>query len=129
VLSVESETSPSGNTLIGENCHIVGDKLDAGPRHKSNLSEEDRARYPNLILLCSDHHIEIDGDENKYTIEVLHQIKGDHEVWVQTALTEKTETASMRLYSSLVNLLTDQLFLANWDMNSDHFLRVLMFST
>ena len=85
-LSVVSGSSPSSITLIGENCHIVGDKLDSGPRHQSNLSEEDRDRYPNLILLCSNHHNEIDGDTTKYSIEYLHQIKADHEIWVHRHL-------------------------------------------
>lgn len=125
-LHVESSSVASGNTLIGENCHIVGDKLDAGPRHKSNLSESDRDRYPNLILLCGDHHTEIDGDEKKYTIEFLHQIKADHEVWAQTALTENVETIGKKLYSNLTNRIVEKLNLNNWENCSDNYLRTLM---
>ena len=51
-----SDDVPSKNTLIGENCHIIGEK-DNSPRGESILSIEDRNRYPNLILLCRNHHL------------------------------------------------------------------------
>ena len=127
-LNVESGSSPSGITLIGENCHIVGDKLKSGPRHKSNLSEEDRDRYPNLILLCSNHHTEIDGDETKYTIEILHQIKADHEIFVQTALTRNQETLNKKLYSHLLNAIVEKLDLSHWGFQTDVYVRLLMWS-
>ena len=56
-----SEKVPSKNLLIGENCHIVA-KSEDGPRGNSILTKEERNRYPNLILLCSNHHIVIDID-------------------------------------------------------------------
>jgi len=127
-LSVDSHSSPSSITLIGENCHIVGDKLNSGPRHQSNLSEEDRDRYPNLILLCSNHHNEIDGDTTKYSIEYLHQIKADHEIWVQTALTQNQETPNIRLYVNLLNSIVDRLSLSYWDSLSDDYVRLLMYT-
>ena len=124
-LSVEAN-SPSGNTLIGQNCHIIGEKLHNGPRHKSNLSEKDRNRYPNLILLCSNHHIEIDGDEKKYSVEILHQIKADHEIWVQQALTQNDDTTSNKLYSDLINYITEKISLYHWEWLTDHSIRTIM---
>lgn len=127
-LSVES-SSPSGKTLIGENCHIVGEKLDGGPRHKSTLSEADRNRYPNLILLCAIHHIEIDSDEIKYPVEVLHQIKSDHEIWVQTSLTDNENSESKKFYSGIINYLTESLHLANWEVVTDNAVRTIMLTS
>ena len=124
-LSVEASSS-SGNTLVGQNCHIVGEKLDSGPRHKSNLTEGDRSRYPNLILLCANHHIEIDSDEAKYTVEILHQIKADHEVWVQTALTQNDDTIAKKLYSDLINYISDAIRLDMWDRIADNAIRTIM---
>lgn len=125
VLSVES-SSPSSKTLIGQNCHIIGEKLERGPRHKSNLEKKDRNRYPNLILLCSNHHIEIDGDEEKYTVEYLHQIKSDHEVWVQQSLTENNESPSTKLYSHLINYIVVNLSLDYWEWFTDNSIRTIM---
>lgn len=42
---------------IGEECHIISSKQN-GPRYKSNLDNYDT--YDNLILLCRNHHKEID---------------------------------------------------------------------
>ncbi|MBY5958222.1 HNH endonuclease [Membranicola marinus] len=39
---------------IGEECHIISSKQN-GPRHHPNLDD-----YDNLILLCRNHHKEID---------------------------------------------------------------------
>ena len=43
----------------------------------------------NLILLCRNHHKEIDDISNVsiYTKEMLHQIKHEHEKWVSESLT------------------------------------------
>lgn len=124
-LSVEA-SSASGNTLIGQNCHIVGEKLNSGPRHKSNLTEGDRNRYPNLILLCANHHVEIDSDETTHTVEILHQIKSDHEVWVQTALTLNGDTIAKKLYSNLINHISDAMRLDMWDRITDNAIRTVM---
>ncbi|HRG76368.1 MAG TPA: hypothetical protein PLX69_17550 [Leptospiraceae bacterium] len=120
--------SPSSKTLIGETCHIVGEKLTEGPRHESNLSLSERNRYPNLILLCANHHTEIDNDVKKYTVEKLHQIKSDHELWIETLRTENEDSAAKKLYSSLINSITEELRLYKWENISDNALRCLLHS-
>lgn len=121
-----SESVPSRNLLVGENCHIVAESPD-GPRGKSSLRFPDRSRYPNLILLCSNHHKIIDGDPDAWPIELLHQIKADHEIWVETQLTEKEGTEADRLYAEIVNQITEKLHLNNWDSISDHAIRGILF--
>ena len=71
---------------IGEECHIVSSQLK-GPRHVDNFQDYDS--YDNLILLCRNHHKEIDDISNVsiYTKEKLHQIKHEHEKWVSESLT------------------------------------------
>ncbi len=73
---------------IGEECHIISKKPD-GPRHIPNMNNYDT--YDNLILLCCEHHKEIDDKNNVafYTIERLHQIKEEHEKWVSETLGQK----------------------------------------
>lgn len=70
---------------VGEECHIVSSQLN-GPRHVDNYQDYDS--YDNLILLCRNHHKEIDDKCNIsiYTKEKLHQIKDRHEKWVSESL-------------------------------------------
>lgn len=127
ILVAESETHISGNVLFGENCHIVGESED-GPRGKSPLAIPERNRYPNLILLCRNHHGIIDKDPKSWPIERLHQVKSDHEVWVETQLTLGAKSISDQIYSSIANLAADRLLLSQWDAITDHAIRGLVFS-
>jgi len=68
---------------IGEECHIISAKTN-GPRHKPNLSDYDT--FDNLILLCRNHHREIDELTDTYTEELLRYIKLNHENWVQSTI-------------------------------------------
>ena len=119
-----SEAVPSKSTLIGENCHIIGEK-DNSPRGKGMLNEDERNRYPNLILLCRIHHKIIDDDEKVWPIERLHLIKSNHEIWVETALTESSDV-NEKWYSGLVNEITDKFDLLNWEGLSDYALRGML---
>ncbi len=50
-------------------CHIEAANPD-GQRYNPNMTDEERADYHNLILLCVQHHDETD-DVDKYPVEVL----------------------------------------------------------
>lgn len=71
--------------ILGEMAHIVADSED-GPRGRSELPMEARNLYSNLILLCPTHHTEIDNNDNEWTIAKLHQMKQEHEGWVNERL-------------------------------------------
>ncbi|MBK7336102.1 MAG: HNH endonuclease [Saprospirales bacterium] len=60
------------NLNVGEECHIISSE-DTGPRHKTGLADYDE--YDNLILLCRNHHKEIDELTETYTEELLRYIK------------------------------------------------------
>lgn len=124
LIAEASDSVPSNNILIGENCHIVGEKPGAA-RSTSTLVALDRDRYPNLILLCRNHHVQIDGDEKTWPIERLHQIKSDHEVWVESALTENVNHND-EWYQTIINSITDKLQLTKWDWISDNALRGIL---
>ena len=62
--------------LQGEECHIVGEKLGS-PRYVANFPEIDT--YNNRILMCKKHHTVIDDNEDKYSTEVLLEMKTSHE--------------------------------------------------
>lgn len=65
-------------TLIGEICHIKGEKPGSA-RHDPAQTDADRHAYTNLVLMCPNHHTVIDDDERSYTVERLREIKTTHE--------------------------------------------------
>jgi hypothetical protein len=73
---------------IGEECHIISSK-PTGPRHVADLKDYDN--YENLLLLCKNHHKEIDELVDTYTEELLRYIKTNHENWVKKVIAEAAE--------------------------------------
>ena len=63
--------------LIGEICHIEAANPD-GERYNPNQSEQERASFKNLILLCVNHH-KATNDESIYTVASLKAMKTSHE--------------------------------------------------
>ena len=71
-------------STLAEECHIRP-QSPRGPRG-TDVSVGDINVYDNLLLLCPNHHKEVDCHRNTYPIERLRAIKADHEAWVQLAL-------------------------------------------
>jgi hypothetical protein len=96
--------------VLGEQAHIVGEKQNS-PRGDSSLSVEERNKYNNLILLCPNHHTEIDKNEYNWSIEKLHQQKSKHEKWVNDSLNissppqQKLHKHDKKLYKQFLNTL------------------------
>lgn len=63
---------------ISNYAHIIGDS-PKGPRGDEKQSKELAKDINNLILLCPECHKLIDSDEEKYTVEVLRNMKREHE--------------------------------------------------
>lgn len=80
---------------IGEECHIISSKSN-GPRYKEGLTDYDVPE--NLMLLCRNHHKQIDELHETYTEELLNYVKLNHEQWVQStlnkAITNETDDGS-----------------------------------
>ena len=69
---------------IGQMAHMIA-KSAVGPRGNEALRGEVGINsYDNLILLCANHHIEVDSKPNLYPIPLLHQIKREHEDWISS---------------------------------------------
>ena len=82
---VMDATETDDASIVGEECHIVAREKN-GPRGISDLDEEQRDKYNNLLLLCSVHHKLIDDQPITYPIEKLLQMKINHEEWVRSSL-------------------------------------------
>ncbi|NQY54565.1 MAG: hypothetical protein HRT42_13450 [Campylobacteraceae bacterium] len=78
-----SEKKSKDKFNIGEECHIISSKV-SGPRYKSNMDDYDT--FDNLLMLCRNHHKEIDELTDTYTEELLRYIKQNHENWVNDTL-------------------------------------------
>lgn len=99
--------------IVGEECHIISSKPN-GPRHEEGLSNYDK--YDNLILLCSNHHKEIDAPCNldRYSKDELYRIKKNHELWSRnTCRTEKRYFKLITTGSEFLNLI-DGVYTIYW---------------
>lgn len=67
--------------VLGQECHIRSPKVN-GPRYDSNFPKDKLDAPENLILLCRNHHKEIDDFPIKHSIESLEKIKADHELTI-----------------------------------------------
>lgn len=76
---------------IGQMAHIIAKSIK-GPRGEEYLNSGINS-YNNLILLCANHHLEVDGSLDFYTVDKLHSIKKSHESKIKHALNfSETET-------------------------------------
>lgn len=120
----EEEANP--NILVGEMAHIVGEKNSKdSARGLSSLPLKERNQYSNLILLCATHHTVIDKDEATWTIEKLHAMKREHELWIEEKLGEKID-AELQVYHDIIDILTVSLDLERWPYHSDCLFRHIM---
>ncbi|HMP57761.1 MAG TPA: hypothetical protein PKD86_00285 [Gemmatales bacterium] len=103
---VEPGTETDKPAYLGKIAHIVADSRD-GPRGDHPMSDEDRDRHPNLLLLCGVHHDLIDIQKLKFSVSVLRQMKADHEGRIRkaaapTAAEPKPELKAETIHSSLL---------------------------
>ncbi len=70
--------------IQGEICHIVA-RSEGGPRWRADFVG-DIDGEDNLVLMCSEHHKLIDDVPEKYTEELIHQYKRQHEDEVKTRM-------------------------------------------
>lgn len=111
---IADETETDDESIIGDEAHIVARGED-GPRGKSILSEDDRDKYDNLILLCRKHHKIIDDQFNFYTIEKLNEVKKAHENWVKESLKPNKEKEKIDLvYANYIDEIIKLLDFDNW---------------
>lgn len=76
-------------------------------RYNPNLTEEELNDYENLIVLCNNHHTEIDAIENKnkYTVEYLKEMKKNHEQMISYKLRFNMQPLQQIIYEPIPELL------------------------
>lgn len=116
-------TETDDESLVGEECHIVGKSSD-GPRGDSPLTNEQRDKYDNLVLFCAVHHKVIDDQPGEYNVERLHQLKKSHERWVRESLEgfDPIKQRDDEHWAKLVEEFCDQVEIDNWQTWSSYML-------
>lgn len=120
---VADATQADDPSVLGEAAHIVAREQN-GPRGTSSLSDEQRDRYENLILLCPTDHTLIDSQVLTWTLERLHQQKQTHEEWVRNSLAgyDATLQEADEVYAAIVAEWEARLDVASWRSWSSYLL-------
>jgi hypothetical protein len=99
---VEPGNPDDDNAYIGEIAHIVADSRQ-GPRGDSPLTDEERDRHGNLVLLCRVCHKVIDSLPFTYSVSVLQAIKTDHEGRIRQSTATESFTPPIELKREIIH--------------------------
>lgn len=105
-LSADGETAEANSYVLGEQAHIAGEKPGAA-RYDASLSPTYVNSYANLILLCRNHHGEVDKNEDDWPPSRLHKLKADHESWVRAQFQNLGNVFRQRDLQTLENLMSN----------------------
>jgi len=72
-LAIEVEQS-GRSAIVSQAAHIVTETA-SGPRGESPLTLKERNSYPNLMLLCLEHHKIVNDDPDAFTVDALLEMK------------------------------------------------------
>lgn len=75
----ETLTGKSG--IYSNFAHIIADRAN-GPRGDKELSPKLAKEESNVMVLCFEHHKLIDENEKEYTVELLNEMKNEHENYI-----------------------------------------------
>ena len=89
---VEDSAPHSAESVVGDECHIIGEKPSAA-RGAFGVGRGDLDEYDNLVLFCKVHHKLVDDQPETYPVEKLCELKAAHERWVKERLERKTNSA------------------------------------
>lgn len=98
----EPATALDPEVIIGQIAHIVS-QSDDGPRADPTMPQDERDAPENLVLLCREHHVVADRQENTYTIEEMRRWKREHEA----AVARQMETLAGRMTFAELEIVAD----------------------
>lgn len=91
-------------TVLGEMAHIIARQPDG----RRGVEGGGSNAYENLILLCPNHHTEIDkAPEGTFPVALLHEWKAAHEARVRAAWEAKAYATRAELFQEIGFLLAD----------------------
>ena len=106
----------SDGVYVAQLCHIEA-ASPKGQRYNPLQTDEERAGYDNLLLMCYRHHKETD-DVSVYTVKKLQDIKKDHEAKFASVLDALANDVHDLSYSSTIQLpSTLSHFISNGDID------------
>jgi hypothetical protein len=119
----EDATAYDDPSILGEECHIVGDKPSSA-RFNDPLPQDERDLYQNLLILCSKCHKIIDDQENSYSVDVLRQLKAAHEQWVRETLGPGDQVREREeiLYATIIDEWCRRADIERWKATASHVL-------
>jgi hypothetical protein len=115
-------------SVVGDTAHIVARDEDGetGPRSVACLSLEEQDRYANLIsnrnkyvnllVLCKNHHKQVDDQPSAFPVAKLLEIKESHEAWVRESLDtfDPEKQRDDELYADYVDRWAELVNLRDW---------------
>jgi len=115
-------------SVVGDIAHIIARDEDgeAGPRSVTSLSPEERERYAllinnrnkyvNLVVLCKNHHKQVDDQPSAFPVAKLLGIKESHEAWVRDSLVtfDPAKQRDDELYADYVDRWAELVKLRDW---------------
>jgi tetratricopeptide (TPR) repeat protein len=93
------------NKLIAQVCHIES-AMEGGERFNSASNNQSRRLYPNLLILCYQHHVETD-DVDEFPTERMRKIKEEHESQFRGDNTIPNQDLIDELYNQQIQLLEE----------------------
>ncbi|GAB1798645.1 hypothetical protein [Priestia megaterium] len=113
--------------FLGEVCHIEA-AMPGGERFNPNQTNEERRAFSNLMLLCYDHHTKT-NDEEIYTVEILKNMKAQHEqkfsdivgLLYQSTIRDLTQLQEYSYCKSLLRINN----ILDWNNTEDELLEVV----
>ena len=103
-------------SILGDEAHIIARSESFTRGDYDSLSPEEHDHYSNLILLCKNHHKQIDDQPSTYTVEELREIKSQHETAVKEHWTDEDQRKEddELIYASYADEWAAKADLDNW---------------
>ena len=93
------------NKFVAEVCHIEAAE-PGGERYNSAQNDENRRAFDNLLILCHKHHVET-GEVQEYPVELMRQIKANHEALHGKKVFKVDESVIFQLESEMLKYWAD----------------------
>ena len=106
VVCVVEANNADPSAVIGHIAHIEAIS-DAGPRANPSLSDQQRAAYANLILLCPTHHRIVDAHDSTYTVDMLRGWKAESEKGFSDFLADQMVTVTFAELDTITRALAN----------------------